>query len=283
MTSEAAEPSRADDQDRAASAGWRTLARFESLLPPLLFVLTYSVIVPWWRPYQIGFDEGLNLMKGALVAKGFPLYSEIWSDQPPLLTRILAATQQAFPFDVGAARAVVLAFSGLLIWSLFSARRRLEGRACAWLKGLDAARDWLQRSAIRPGVWSRLYEIGTNRPIYVDRDGKIRYSLDDISEERRTGYRWEAAFPSVIRALGRYQALSAGGLDGLQLHEQEAERERRRRLHAEAVPQVAEIMSRVVLGKGWVEGRVLSTQTFVSNCNILLNAVEFAENEAGQR
>src|SRR5262245_50808733 len=104
----------------------------EPLLPAALLVAVVGA-AQWWRIYEFGPDEGFNLMKAALVASGFPLYSEIWSDQPPVLTFILAAVQRLVPFDVAAARAVVLAFSGLLLWSLFRSIRRLEGRACAWL------------------------------------------------------------------------------------------------------------------------------------------------------
>ena len=117
--------------DRFRAALERAATRIEPLLPVVLFVIMLTA-ARWWQVYQFGPDEGFNLMKGALVANGFSLYSEIWSDQPPLLTFILAAVQRVFPFDVDAARAVVLAFSGLLLWSLFRSIRRLEGRACAW-------------------------------------------------------------------------------------------------------------------------------------------------------
>jgi PelA/Pel-15E family pectate lyase len=84
-----------------------------------------------------------------------------------------------------------------------------------FLNGLAAARDWLERSTIRPGTWARLYEIGTNRPIYGDRDGKVHYTLAEISAARRAGYRWEGEFLSVTRALARYQAVLDGGREGL--------------------------------------------------------------------
>ena len=44
------------------------------------------------------------------------------------------------------------------------------------------------------GKWARLYEEGTLRPIYGDRDGKVHYRLEEISEERRTGYSWESDY-----------------------------------------------------------------------------------------
>lgn len=39
-------------------------------------------------------------------------------------------------------------------------------------------------------LWARFYEIGTNFPIFVDRDGVVQYALSEISHERRVGYRW---------------------------------------------------------------------------------------------
>ncbi len=41
-----------------------------------------------------------------------------------------------------------------------------------------------------PPLWARFYEIETNRPIFSDRDGVIKYDIEDIGEERRGGYTW---------------------------------------------------------------------------------------------
>ena len=37
-------------------------------------------------------------------------------------------------------------------------------------------------------LWGRFYEIGTNRPMFVGRDGVVRYQLSEIEHERRVGY-----------------------------------------------------------------------------------------------
>lgn len=37
-------------------------------------------------------------------------------------------------------------------------------------------------------LWARFYEIGSNRPIFVGRDGVIKYRLSEIEHERRVGY-----------------------------------------------------------------------------------------------
>jgi PelA/Pel-15E family pectate lyase len=39
-------------------------------------------------------------------------------------------------------------------------------------------------------LWARFYELGSNRPIFLDRDSVVRYSLAEIGQERRGGYAW---------------------------------------------------------------------------------------------
>ena len=39
-------------------------------------------------------------------------------------------------------------------------------------------------------IWSRYYEIGTDRPIFGDRDKTIHDDVNEISRERRKGYAW---------------------------------------------------------------------------------------------
>lgn len=39
-------------------------------------------------------------------------------------------------------------------------------------------------------LWARFYEIGTNYPMFVDREGTVHYALSEIPYERRVGYSW---------------------------------------------------------------------------------------------
>ena len=41
-----------------------------------------------------------------------------------------------------------------------------------------------------PPIWTRYYELGTDRPMFANRDGKKVYQLSDVTRERRTGYAW---------------------------------------------------------------------------------------------
>lgn len=51
-----------------------------------------------------------------------------------------------------------------------------------------------------PPIWARFYEIGTNRPMFVDRDSSIHYQMSELSQERRTGYAWYGSWPSKLVA-----------------------------------------------------------------------------------
>jgi PelA/Pel-15E family pectate lyase len=54
-------------------------------------------------------------------------------------------------------------------------------------------------------IWARFYELGTNRPIFSDRDGVVRYNLNEIGEERRSGYMWYTDEPAtMIRRYDRW-------------------------------------------------------------------------------
>ena len=86
------------------------------LVALLFFAFTFSYY-PFREKLQFDSDEGLNLMRSMLVALGHPLYQEVSSDQPPLLTHILALLFRVTGFEVNPARMLVLVFSTLLVWA----------------------------------------------------------------------------------------------------------------------------------------------------------------------
>ena len=115
-------------EDRAIRAPWWDDAR----LAALAAVALICALGPWWGVYEFDTDEGVNLMKGVLVAAGYNLYGEIWSDQPPVFSVLLTGVQAAFGYSVPAARGLVLAFSAALVWGLYRIVRRDCGGAAAW-------------------------------------------------------------------------------------------------------------------------------------------------------
>jgi PelA/Pel-15E family pectate lyase len=47
-------------------------------------------------------------------------------------------------------------------------------------------------------MWARFYEIGTNRPIFSDRDGIAKRDLAEIGFERRNRYNWLGYWPQTL-------------------------------------------------------------------------------------
>ena len=80
--------------------------------------------------------------------------------------------------------------------------------ACAWFektkimgKKFTVAGSEGRQLLDTPGagpIWSRCYEIGTDRPIFGDRDKSIHDDVNEISRERRKGYGWFRDTPKRV-------------------------------------------------------------------------------------
>ena len=49
-----------------------------------------------------------------------------------------------------------------------------------------------------PPLWARFYQIDSNRPIFVGRDGVVKYDVALIDHERRTNYAWYVEEPAKL-------------------------------------------------------------------------------------
>lgn len=47
-------------------------------------------------------------------------------------------------------------------------------------------------------IWTRYYELGTNKPLFSDRNSELLYSLAEVSVERRNGYSWYTYAPQKV-------------------------------------------------------------------------------------
>ena len=92
--------------------GWLQSAH---LALPLLFVVVMYLFFPYRERFQFNPDEGGEAMKAMLVVRGYPLYDQVWSDQPPVLTFLLAACLRIFGPDVNAGRTLILLLSAALM------------------------------------------------------------------------------------------------------------------------------------------------------------------------
>jgi PelA/Pel-15E family pectate lyase len=49
-----------------------------------------------------------------------------------------------------------------------------------------------------PPLWARFYDIRTNRPMFVGRDGILKTQLSEVEYERRTGYTYLGQFAAGL-------------------------------------------------------------------------------------
>lgn len=91
---------------------------------------------------------------------------------------------------------VIAAIEGAVEWLRHVALRgvRVEAK-----RGADRR---LERTLVQdpdaPLLWARFYELGTNRPLYLDRDSIFRYDFAEIGYERRSGYSYHGTWAAKL-------------------------------------------------------------------------------------
>ena len=105
------------------------------------------------------------------------------------ITRLLMEIEKPSPEIVSAIEAAVAwlkesAIAGVRIEEFTNADGKKDLRAVA--------------DASAPLLWARFYELGGNRPMFLDRDSKVRYDLSEIDHERRNGYAYYGVWPAAL-------------------------------------------------------------------------------------
>jgi PelA/Pel-15E family pectate lyase len=77
---------------------------------------------------------------------------------------------------------------------------KLSGYA---VKLIDAPKEPTGKDRVivpEPGsvIWARFYDMETNKPIYVGRDGVKKSTLAEIENERRAGYAYAGTWPAKL-------------------------------------------------------------------------------------
>ncbi len=150
----------------------------------------------------------------------------------------------------------------------------------SYLEPIPAAIDWLKRSKLDGGKWARLYEVGTNKPIYGDRtrEQSVLYDYDAVSEKERSSYGWRGSF-GIPGAIDRYREVRKRGRDAILAdRDDEPSAETLRRRAERLSPEVARIVEAQDEKGRWVgdDGR-LHMGTFVRNINRLCAFLSAAE------
>jgi PelA/Pel-15E family pectate lyase len=143
-------------------------------------------------------QRGLQcILESQIVAGGG---RTVWCQQhDPLTLQPTSARNYEMPSQSGAESAEVMEFL-----------MRLPDPGPKTVAAVHAAAAWFERTRLRdvayrrvgtddrrlvpaPGagpVWARCYMLGTERPIFGDRDKRIHDDVMEISKERRKGYSW---------------------------------------------------------------------------------------------
>jgi len=93
-------------------------------------IVLYSLL-PLGTAIEFGGDEGIELMKGLLVSKGYKLYTQIWNDQPPVLTMLLSLIFRVCGPSILAARLLAALFGTILFLALYQAVQMRSNRVAA--------------------------------------------------------------------------------------------------------------------------------------------------------
>ncbi len=122
---------------------------------------------------------------------------------------------------------------------------------------------WLERSRLGPDRWARLYEMGSNKPLYGDRDGLIHYTLAEISAERQRGYSWLGSY-GIPEALDYYKDVMTKGRESfLKL----------KRMPKDQKPpspaRVAYILEQQDEQGRWLRNDMVDMETFITNMRLL--------------
>jgi PelA/Pel-15E family pectate lyase len=107
------------------------------------------------------------------------------------IVRLLMSLERPSPEVVSAVNAAVAWFESVRMTGMREAREKDEKSPKGWNKVMVP-------DPKAPPLWARFYEINTNRPLYVDRDGIAKYHLAEIGYERRNGYAWHGDWPRAL-------------------------------------------------------------------------------------
>lgn len=95
---------------------------------------------------------------------------------------------------------------------------QLEDPSAAIKRAIASAHDWFASNRIdgfrwgraghdyrelvadpqAPPLWARFCEIGSDRPVFGDRDGSVYYDIRQVSRERNQGYGWYTKHPLKV-------------------------------------------------------------------------------------
>lgn len=164
------------------------------------------------------FDRGIEfILKSQIVVDG---KRTVWAQQHDEVTLEPRAARAFEPVALSAGESAGVLMLLMSIDKPSSAIIEAVHAGAAWYEAVKLEGIRVDRSpddrVVRvdpsaPPMWSRFYQIGTNRPIFAGRDGVVRFRLADIEQERRGGYNWYGYWgKDVLQRYAVWQGLIEG-------------------------------------------------------------------------
>jgi PelA/Pel-15E family pectate lyase len=162
-------------------------------------------------------DEERRLKAEKAVAKAIPLILKtqvviggkktIWAAQYDEVTLKPAAARKFEPVSLTAGESI-----GVMRFLMYDSKPSAE-----IVEAVESAVNWYRANKVdgirwetkeknhtvvkdknAPPIWGRFYEIETMKPIFIGRDGVIKYDVMQIEAERRNGYGWYTNEPNDL-------------------------------------------------------------------------------------
>lgn len=141
-----------------------------------LQITEHGVKTAWAQQY-----DALTLVPTS--ARNYEM-AALTSDESVPIVEFFMSLADPTPAEVAAVRDAAAWFKKVEIFgyrwgsgNFFADRRSPEGRK-------------LEKDPGAGPIWSRFYKIGTDKPIFGDRDKTVHDDVNDLSRERRNGYAW---------------------------------------------------------------------------------------------
>ncbi|HPD45621.1 MAG TPA: pectate lyase [Anaerohalosphaeraceae bacterium] len=143
-----------------------------------------------------------------------------------------------------------------------------------YLTPIPAAIEWLNASMLGEHLWARVYEVGTNRPIYGDRENgnKIIYDYDKLSERERTSYGWRGEY-GIEGTIRYYEQIVRRGEAAFAEEPEPTAKQRASRARSLA-GQVRTLIETLDEQGRWVRDGWITCATFTRNVMVLCEYLE---------
>jgi len=150
-----------------------------------------------------------------------------------------------------------------------------------YLEPIPLALEWLENSKIGDDKWARLYEEGSNKPVYGDReDGyKLHYVYEKISEHERTSYAWQGEYGFNAASTSYHEVISLGADSYMAKRDKDLTPEERKENAKLMEPEIRTILARIDDKGRWIKNDMITCMDFVTNVNRLCEYLELSKSE----